>query len=104
MQVFAPKLWPPPPPPMLVSSWAATTSIVIVRHPMARLASIYYQKFIKLATHESWAPKIKFIIQKFRTDPKSGDQIHATPEEMVRYIFLENSWTNKIIIHTQGIS
>ena len=69
---------------MLVSSWAGTTSIVIVRHPMARLASIYYQKFVKLATHQTWASKIKMIITKFRDDPKSGDQVHASPEEMVR--------------------
>ena len=85
LQIFAPKLWPPPPPAQLVSSWSQVTSLVIVRHPLARLVSVYYQKFVKLAKHETWAPKIRFIIEKFRTDPESGDQVHITPEEMVRY-------------------
>ena len=30
-------------------------SIVIVRHPLSRLASVYYQKFVELSTHKSWA-------------------------------------------------
>ena len=84
LQVFAPHLWPPPPPSKLVSSWSNTTSLVIVRHPMARLASVYYQKLMNLAVHQTWAPKIKLMIHYFRDDPKSGDQVHPTPQEMVR--------------------
>jgi hypothetical protein len=44
LQLLAPKLWPPPPEPdQLEDAWTKTTSIVIVRHPLARLASVYYQ-------------------------------------------------------------
>ena len=39
--------------------WGSLTSIVIVRHPMARLASVYYQKFVELREHTSWAPLIR---------------------------------------------
>ena len=53
---------------------------------MSRLVSGYYQKFIKLAKHGTWAPKIKLIIEKYRKHPNSGDQVHASPEEFIRYI------------------
>ncbi len=44
LQLLAPKLWPPPTErDQLEDAWANTTSIVIVRHPLARLASVYYQ-------------------------------------------------------------
>jgi hypothetical protein len=44
LQLLAPKLWPPPAErEQLEDAWAKTTSIVIVRHPLARLASVYYQ-------------------------------------------------------------
>jgi hypothetical protein len=44
LQLLAPKLWPPPTEmDQLEDAWAKTTSIVIVRHPLARLASVYYQ-------------------------------------------------------------
>jgi hypothetical protein len=94
---------------MLVSSWADTTSIVIVRHPMARLASIYYQNFVKLATHQTWAPKIKMIISKFGDDPKSGDQVHAAPEESVHFASLTSLCMPKLrswrrILHTSHLS
>ena len=44
LQTLAPKLWPAPAPPALPAAWDATTSIVIVRHPLARLVSVYYQE------------------------------------------------------------
>ena len=51
-----------------------------------RLVSGYYQKFIKLAKHGTWAPKIKMIIERYRDRPNTGDQVHPTPEEFIRYI------------------
>ena len=53
---------------------------------MPRLVSGYYQKFIKLAKHGTWAPKIKMIIENYRDRPNTGDQVHPTPEEFIRYI------------------
>ena len=41
----------------LLGSWNedSNLSIVIVRHPMSRLASVYYQKFIELSNNKAWA-------------------------------------------------
>ena len=40
----------------LQGSWneESNLSIVIVRHPMSRLASVYYQKFVQLGS-KAWA-------------------------------------------------
>ena len=38
-------------------------SIVIVRHPLSRLASVYYQKFVELSTHKYWAKENISMIQ-----------------------------------------
>ena len=40
----------------VTSAWHAedNLSIVIVRHPMSRLASVYYQKFVELKEHKAW--------------------------------------------------
>jgi len=86
LQTFAPFLFPAPDPEDISEAWAETVSIVIVRHPLARLVSGYYQKFIKLAKHGTWAPKIKQIIEKYRSRPNKGDQVHPSPEEFIRYI------------------
>ena len=53
---------------------------------MARLVSGYYQKFVKLAKHGTWAPKIRLIIEKYRARPNSGDPVRPSPEEVVRYV------------------
>merc|ERR1711973_592944 len=39
LQLLAPKLFPPP--DNILDQWKSTTSIVVVRHPLARLASVY---------------------------------------------------------------
>ena len=46
----------------------------------------YYQKFVKLAKHGTWAPKIRLIIEKYRARPNSGDPVRPSPEEVVRYV------------------
>ena len=46
----------------------------------------YYQKFVKLAKHGTWAPKIRLIIEKYRARPNSGDPARPSPEEVVRYV------------------
>ena len=53
---------------------------------LARLVSGYYQKFVKLAKHGTWAPKIRLIIEKYRARPNSGDPVRPSPEEVVRYV------------------
>ena len=41
----------------LLNEWheEENLSIVIVRHPLSRLASVYYQKFVELSGHKSWS-------------------------------------------------
>ena len=53
----------------LLGSWneESNLSIVIVRHPMSRLASVYYQKFIELSNNKAWANVGINIITTFRT-------------------------------------
>ena len=41
----------------------------------------YYQKFIKLAKHGTWAPKIKMIIERYRDRPNSGDQVQSDEDD-----------------------
>ena len=57
---------------------------------MCRLVSGYYQKFIKLAKHGTWAPKIRLIIARYRDKPNTGDQVHPSPQEFIRYTHVTN--------------
>ena len=36
----------------LKEAWSKTTSLVVVRHPLARLASVYQEKFVKYADNK----------------------------------------------------
>ena len=57
------------------------------RHPLARLASVYYQKFVELKEHKAWGPLVKSVVKKYRRpDPKSGDPSLATPSEFLSFI------------------
>merc|ERR1711963_277443 len=86
--MFAPQLWPAPPKKEeLQAAWKNLTSIVIVRHPFARLASVYYQKFVQLKDHKAWGPLVKSVVKKYRRpDPDSGDPSLATPSEFLSFI------------------
>jgi len=85
LQLLAPKLFPAPADPVrLVQGWQQTTSIVIVRHPLARLASVYKQKFVNLASHKSWGAINKRVIRKYRK--VASNETIPSPDEMVRYV------------------
>ena len=73
IHILAPSLWPPPW-ANLVSAWMNVTSLVIVRHPMARLASVYYNKFVKQRQRPVWKFYIKTIIQEYRQDEDEGEE------------------------------
>ena len=86
-------------------------SIVIVRHPLSRLASVYYQKFVELSTHKSWAKEglnktnkqtkifpqtieklswglvqlISAVIARYREKGEEGPTDLATPTEFLRW-------------------
>ena len=101
--MFAPKLWPPPKKEEIQPAWRNLTSIVIVRwkklsvragfirnfssrHPLARLASVYYQKFVQLKDHKAWGPLIRSVVRKYRPNPIQGDPTLATPSEFLSFI------------------
>lgn len=57
------------------------------RHPLARLASVYYQKFVELKEHKAWGPLVKSVVRKYRRpNPNSGDPTLATPSEFLSFI------------------
>ena len=85
LQLFAPSLWPAPS-SNVKNQWNKVISIVIVRHPMSRLASVYYQKFIELYQNKGWAGVIKSIIKKYRKNLNDGPKDQPTPNEFLRYI------------------
>ena len=96
-QVYAPSLWPPP--ANLMPSWSSLVSMVIVRHPMSRLASVYYQKFVEKSHHRAWVPFIK-IMRWFRGKEEQGPDDQPTPNEFIRwpvlYIF-SHDFISKIV-------
>ena len=67
-----------------MSEWKKVTSIVIVRHPMSRLASVYYQKFIELYQNKGWAALIGSIIKNYRKEGEEGPKDQPTPNEFLR--------------------
>jgi len=87
LQVLAPTLWPQPS-QNLLEEWhdEQNLSIVIVRHPLSRLASVYYQKFVELSAHKSWSKLISSIIARYRPSGQTGPSDRPTPTEYVRYI------------------
>ena len=85
LQIYAPTLWPAPS-TNVQSRWGEVTSIVIVRHPMSRLASVYYQKFIELCQNKAWPELIESIIQNYRGEGEEGPEDQPTPNEFLRYI------------------
>ena len=89
LQIYAPTLWPAPS-TNVQSRWEEVVSIVIVRHPMSRLASVYYQKFIELYQNKGWAGLIESIIQNYRGKGEEGPEDQPTPNEFLRCFFVLN--------------
>ena len=101
IHILAPSLWPLPS-TNLVSAWRNVTSLVIVRHPMARLASVYYNKFVKKRHKPEWRAYTDIIIKEYRhkgeedDDEEEGNNFHGneyeevdkiTPNEFIKYVF-----------------
>lgn len=101
LQLLAPDLWPPP--KDLLQAWHRedNLSLVIVRHPMSRLASVYYQKFVELRNHKGWSKVIKRIISRYRKEGDYGPMDHPTPSEFLRYVLdnLKNAGASNVDQH-----
>ena len=73
--------WPVP--SNLDDVWNQTTSIVIVRHPMSRIASAYSEKLIRQPA-KHWGALSQKIIEKYREGIGSGK---LYPNEFIRFVF-----------------
>ena len=67
-------------------TWSKMTSLIVVRHPLDRLVSLYNNKFIhRVEEVKLWSKIRYFIIKKYRRLDSVGFMTTITPEEMVRY-------------------
>ena len=64
LQRFAPALWPFPEEKSLEEAMEGMISFMIVRHPLKRVASVYYEKIFT----GLWAKINKAIIKNFRDE------------------------------------
>ena len=66
-------------------NWSKMTSLIVVRHPLDRLVSLYNNKFINRGEEgKLWSEIRNFIIKKYRGPEGVGFMTTITPEEMVR--------------------
>ena len=78
------RILPHPNPFVLRSKWENVTSLLITRHPMDRLLSLYNNKFLeKVKNNNLWANIADFIISKYREGEEKEDAF-VTPDEMIR--------------------
>eukprot|EP00092_Neocalanus_flemingeri_P035979 GFUD01039177.1.p1 GENE.GFUD01039177.1~~GFUD01039177.1.p1 ORF type:complete len:370 (+),score=61.26 GFUD01039177.1:73-1110(+) len=71
----------------LEKTWSSLTSLLVVRHPLDRLVSLYNNKFIGGVRDkaEAWIQCTKHIIGKYRVAFVDGPMDIVTPAESVRY-------------------
>ena len=64
--------------------WSSVTSMIVVRHPLDRLVSLYNNKFIhRVEDNELWADYAAYIKENFKEEGAKDSQ-YVTPQEMVR--------------------
>jgi hypothetical protein len=77
-------LSPPISPENLIGSWSKVTSLMVVRHPLDRLVSLYNNKFIhRVTSNELWTAYASSIKENYR-DRNGDNSENITPEEMIR--------------------
>ena len=75
---------PPAWPENLMKAWSKVTSLMVVRHPLDRLVSLYNNKFIhRVKDNQLWAEYASDIIRNYRDESDSNLE-NITPEEMIR--------------------
>ena len=70
----------------LKTIWRSLTSLLVVRHPLDRLVSLYNNKFIGGVgdNDKDWINLTNLIISSFRDEIEDGNTSMITPEEMIR--------------------
>ena len=68
----------------LLRLWSSVTSLIVVRHPLDRLVSLYNNKFIhRVEDNPLWADYAQHIKDTVREE-RADDSQYVTPQEMVR--------------------
>ena len=79
------KLLPNPGPQNVSKLWSSVTSLIVLRHPMDRLVSLYNNKFIaRVEVNQLWADYADYIKANYRKGGP-GDK-YVTPQEMIRQV------------------
>jgi hypothetical protein len=77
------KLLPNPGPQNVHKLWSSVTSLIVLRHPMDRLVSLYNNKFIaRVEVNQLWADYAYYIKENYRKE--GADDKYVTPQEMIR--------------------
>ena len=77
-------LFPRQEPDKLLRLWSSVTSLIVVRHPLDRLVSLYNNKFIhRVEDNELWGAYAAYIKENFK-ETGAKDSQYVTPQEMVR--------------------
>ena len=75
---------PNPEPEDILRLWTQTTSLMVVRHPLVRLVSLYNNKFLhRVEDNQLWAGYTAYIRENYREEDEDDFQ-YITPEEMIR--------------------
>ena len=75
---------PNPEPEDILRLWTQTTSLIVLRHPLDRLVSLYNNKFLhRVEDNQLWAGYTAYIRENYR-DEDDDDFQYITPEEMIR--------------------
>ena len=79
------KIIPNPEPEDILRLWTHTTSLMVLRHPLDRLVSLYNNKFLnRVEDNQLWAGYTAHILENYREQEDDDDFQYITPEEMIR--------------------
>jgi len=72
----------------LINVWNSkeNLSMVVVRHPLSRLVSAYYNRFVSFREKKNWKKMIKHLIGEYRQTAEGGPRDYPTPSEYIRFI------------------
>ena len=69
-------------PNRILNSWNRTTSLIVLRHPLDRLVSLYNNKFVhRVDTNDLWANYASLIKEQY---PEDEDTHYIRPRKMIR--------------------
>ena len=66
----------------ILNLWNRTTSLIVLRHPLDRLVSLYNNKFVhRVETNNVWADYASLIKEQY---PEDEDAHYIRPRQMIR--------------------